>query len=160
MTLSLILLGAIVAAFILMVITLRDTKKKDSALTELQLYAAEDGGKITVSDKWNDSAIGINEHLKMVYFINKKNGHEVKKSINLLPVRNCRLVQITRPAGEGKNLQTLTDRVELAFSYLDRAKHETFIEFYNIQHDKAFIVSELDLANKWVDIINNNISSK
>lgn len=160
MILSLILLGAIVAAFILMVITLKDTKKKDSALTELQLFAAENGSRITLSDKWNDSAIGIDEHLKMVYFINKKHGHEVKKSINLLPVRSCRLVQITRSAGEGKNLQTLTDRVEIALGYHDRSKPENFIEFYNIQYDKAFIVSELDLANKWVDIISKSLSSK
>ncbi|HMG15788.1 MAG TPA: hypothetical protein VK590_10085, partial [Saprospiraceae bacterium] len=55
--------------------------------------------------------------------------------------------------------QTVIDKVEIVFDFIDNKKSNIVLEFYNSKTDRLTLAGELLLAEKWSNLINQCIPS-
>ena len=159
MSLGLIISGVIVLLLILAVL-LSASKKRQKMNTEywapLARLAEENGCSITSRDIWNASVIGIDEQQKFVFFIQKNADGDKKVVLNLAVVFRCKVSELSRTTGPKEGNLKVFDRIELVITHKDKAKADRSIEIYNASTDRLTLAGELQIAEKWCGIINNN----
>lgn len=129
-------------------------RKEQQLLNNLFSIAKEKNCAITEHSVWNNSAIGIDNTNKALFFINTKNNYN--KHILLQEASKCRVVNTNRIVGTGSNSSKVIDKLELMITL--KNKSEVVIEFYNTEHDSLSLTSEIQLMEKWNAIINKNIA--
>ena len=140
------------------IFSIKSRNKEQKILAKLIGFAQENESTITKYNHWSNTLIGIDESsLKKVFFIRKNSHNEFRKVIDLSEVQKCRVVNVTRTVGEGKNKQSVIDKIELRFTFNNKNTPEIALEFYNSDFDSLTLSGELQLAENWLQIINKNL---
>jgi hypothetical protein len=161
---TLIISVALIVPCVLLVVLIKkyNQKKKKEALASLFKLVAEKECTITMSDYWKDfytnTKIAIDTDKLWLFFIRKINGVENKTALDLSGIKRANVISNTRIVDEGKNKQTVIDVIKLELLSKEKDKPDIFLEFYNNEYDSLIISEELQLAEKWVGIINQSVN--
>lgn len=148
----LILVLVSVSTIVLLQAKIRHRERK--ILAVLQDFAKEMNSTIADYDHWNSSMIGIdNMVMKRLFYIRKTNNEETRAVIHLSEVLRCRLVVDKSSILYNKEQVTLIEKIALVFSYMDNQNKDVVLEFYNADYDSLTLSGELQLAQKWSDIV-------
>lgn len=130
-------------------------KKKNNILNILTQQAVYHDCKISDFDYDNNFVIGIDNDSQVIFFSSLKEG--LKSVVRLIEIQKCKVNQVTRSIGSGKEIQSATDRVELVFIPRDSKKAEIVLECYNA-NNSVQLGNELIILEKWSTLINNRIN--
>jgi len=155
---GLILLFIMVLPFILL--SKRKSKGGKQFLSILFDLAKKNNSKISEHELWNNVAVGIDRDTHQLYFIRKTATNNIVYNIDLSEIQKCRLVNTSRKVNYKGGSYNVVDRLELAFTYCDKIKPEIILEFYNSEYDSVALNGELQLASKWLKIINTELAQK
>jgi predicted RND superfamily exporter protein len=162
MSLGLIIAGVVCLLLIVVVAIFSGKNKKAKHLkyiSPLNALAEKVGGKISKTDIWNDSVIGIDEMKNLIFVIQKISTDEKKIVINLAEVFRCRVSEISRTSGAKEGYMKAFDRIDLVFSNREKSKADISVSFYNSETDRLTLTGELQLAEKWCTLVNNKLAS-
>jgi len=144
---------------ILFVVINRNKQKREKQfLLPLYALAEKDNCKISKFDIWNNSVIGIDEVRNFVFVIKKTIDNETSQRINLAEIQRCRLIEASRITGPKEGNLKACDRIDLAFISYNKNTPDYIVEFYNSNTDRLTLTGELQLAEKWCEIVNIKIS--
>ena len=129
-------------------------------LQPLFSLAQKHHSKVMQYDTWSNAAVGIDHTTAMVFFFKKVNNTETSQQVSLSEIRKCRIVQVTKTANDGQDNFKATTKLELVFEYLDTSKADTLLEFYDAAADGANLTGELQLIEKWRQLIENKMAAK
>lgn len=146
---------------IILIVLINRNKRKREQYFLLPLYglAEKENCKVSRYDIWNNSIIGIDETTNFIFAIKKINGSETAQIINLAQMLRCRVVEISRTSGPKEGNIKVFDRIDLAFTHVDKNKPESMVEFYNANADRLTLTGELQKAEKWCKIANDRITA-
>ncbi len=125
----------------------KNIRKKKHALEKLQGFAAKNACNITHKDLWSGSAIAIDPSNKLLLYSTNGADSDAYRIFGLVGLRDCAVIKSENAGGAIKKLGLL-----LSFSN----SPDLDIEFYNENRQMA-LNHELELANKWKDIISTQI---
>ena len=137
-----------------------NARRERQFLQPLFSLAHNHHSKVSQYDIWSNAAVGIDHTTGMVFFFKKVNNAEISWQVSLADIRKCRVVQVTKTSiDELDNFKPIA-KLELAFEYLDTSKPDTLLEFYNADADGSTLTGELQLVEKWRQLINNKMVTK
>jgi len=137
----------------------RNKKKKRDQFKQTLFELADKGNcKISESDLWNNTLIGIDKAAHQLFFIRANADNKATKEISLLEIQKCRVNNSSRMVTNGGSTHNVMDKIELVLSSRDPKQPETILEFYNTNRDNLFLNGELPLSEKWAGIVNENIA--
>jgi hypothetical protein len=137
----------------------RHNNKKLKSLYNLRALANESGADIVHHDMWNDNSIGLDPQLKKLFFISNVQFKEVNTIIDLQDASKCYLLNTSRSEKTIKGSQKIIDKVDICISPRNKKRPDIFITFYNILNDGRILSGEIQLAEKWIKIINAEIEN-
>lgn len=140
------------------VLSRNNRKRKQIVVDRLNQLAERSNCSISRFDIWNNSAVGIDDTAHQAFFTRKINDTETALQINLLDVQKCRLMNTGRTVNPAEGNQKVIEKLELVFTYRNKDKRETSLEFYNRDFDSLTLSGELQLIEKWGKIFNDTIS--
>lgn len=144
--------GIIATGIVLIVLSKRSKiKKEHKKLLLLTAIAQKNNSGITQHEFFGDLLIGLDEKSNFLFFINKSIP-ETEEAINLSEIQKCRVINTSRSVDS----ITVIDKLELCFTPLDKNKPQVHLEFYNSDNHPN-LVGELQLVEKWSDIIKNRL---
>ena len=142
----------IAASILLIVYSIKSKRKKENKkLQLLSAIADKHNCKITKHEFFGDLLIGLDEKSNFLFLINNSN-NKMEQAVNLSEIQKCRVVSTSRTV----NSITVIDKLELCFSPADKNKPQVFLEFYNSDNSPT-LVGELQLIEKWAEIVNNQL---
>lgn len=143
--------------FIIFLILSRGNRKREKQLLQ-QLRKLAELGNFTISqyDIWKDSAIGIDKITNTLFVIRELNNQPESYTINLAEIQKCRVINTNKAISNKEVRYKAIGKVELLFSNRNKNKPETRVEFYNLENDSTTLSGELQLAEKWCKISNDN----
>jgi len=153
---NIILNWSIIISTILFLIafTKRKNKKKENKIfSVLQSFANENNCTISNYDHLKKTLIGIDKGSKNLFFIRTMNNKENRTIIDLSEVIKCRMINSERTTTFDNEKVKVIDKIMLVFSFIDKRKEDVSLEFYNNNYDQLTISGELQLAQKWLGII-------
>jgi hypothetical protein len=133
-------------------------QKEKQFIQMLSDLAENDKCIISEYDLWNNKIIGIDPQAHKLFFIKKMTETTETKVINLLEIKKCKVVNTNRNIISKDSSQNVIDKLEITFSYPDQKSTDTILEFYSTDCDSLIINKELQLIEKWSDIVEKNIS--
>ena len=152
---SIIMGVALLALFALPFILIGRASKKNKKqlIDKLTKLAEKHSSVIKESDHCSDFAIGIDTAEKTIFYV--KAGKEGEKSqvVKLSEYKTTRIVNQSKTLSDNGAKTTVTAKLALAFVPVSKDKAEIQLEFYNSE-DKNQITSELELLNKWNELVN------
>ncbi len=157
LTIGLISIAICAMPFVLMSVS--KSNKKKYLFNSLSGIAAQQNCELTQYETSGNIAIGMDKSAGVVFFFRKPTDDSRKgigQFVNLAEVRECKLIKTSAPP-MNKNSGGKTERLELSFSLLTDNKKEMRWELYNADENPQ-LVGELELAEKWVKIINERLS--
>ncbi|PRY91885.1 hypothetical protein BY457_12329 [Marinilabilia salmonicolor] len=156
---SIITLLVVIIVMVLLYVILRisQTKKKSRIKRELLDLAEKSNSTITDFDFWNNCEIGFDRNSGHLFFIRLKCGDKKNSILDLKEVSSCEMNKEVRTISSGKGKQSVIDKLELILNHKNREK--TRLEFYNTECDNLNLDGELQLTEKWADIVNNFIQT-
>jgi hypothetical protein len=116
--------------------------------------------RLSQYDTWSHAAVGIDHTTGMVFFFKKVNNIETSQEIRLSTIKNCRVYHVTKTVSDGQENFKGIARLTLAFEHLDNSKADELLEFYNAESDGDMLTGELQLVEKWRQLIDNKMSSQ
>ncbi len=151
----------ILATISLIVFIQRNSKKREKKFySVLQSFANDNNSKISSYDRWDKTLIGIDtSEISKLFFIRTISDKEFKEVINLSEVKKCRLIKTERTVWYNKENVKVIDKIELIFSYIFTNKPDIALEFYNNDYDHLTLSGELQLAQKWLDIVDRTLAT-
>jgi len=153
---GLILLLIMVSPFILL--SKKKSKGGKQFLSILFDLAKKNNSKISEHELLNNVAVGMDRDAHQLYFIRKKENNNIVNNIDLSEIQKCRLVNTSRKVNYKGGSYIVVDQLELAFTCTDKNKPEIIFEFYNSEYDSLTFNEELQLASKWLKIINTELA--
>lgn len=136
------------------IIKIFNMKHEKRILSGIQSFAREYNSKISIYDAWDRTLIGIDDKENyLLFFIRSASGTEVRQMIRLSEVKECRLIKTGRKEKYHEESVNITDRIELVFGFHNKQKQNVSLEFYNSEYDRLNLTGELQLAEKWRDLI-------
>lgn len=130
-------------------IKIRENKKVEP----LKAFASENHAQLSEMDSWDRSLIGIDRKGPgTLFFIRKMPEGELREKIDLGEVSGCWMSKNNRTVSYKKESVHVIEHIELILSFHDR-RPQVALEFYNEQYDSIVLTGELQLAQKWVEVI-------
>ena len=130
-------------------------KKENRYLSALQSFAREHNSTVSVYDHWDKTTIGMDQLAPCkLFFIRTVPGKEIRQVVELSEVMGCRLSKTARMMKNKKETVNVIDRIELRFTFIQSQMPELALEFYNNDYDSLTLSGELQLAQKWLEMIN------
>jgi len=144
---------------VLAVLLVNSNKKKKEKQFSQTLFdlAEKSNSKISEYDFWNNTLIGIDKDSHKLFFIRKTDGNVITNEIDLSEIQKSRIVNSARIVDNKVSSSSVTDKLELSFSYRNPKKNETLLEFYNNNTDSLTVYRELKLIEKWSGMVNESI---
>jgi hypothetical protein len=142
----------------IILLTRKRKKREKLFLQSLFRLAEKSNSKVTERDLWNNTAIGLAKESNKLFFTRKTADNHLLKEINITEMQKCRVVNTSRTVSTPKGVNTVIDKLELALTYLDKNRPEILLEFYSTDHDSFSLSGELQLTEKWKEIINSAIA--
>lgn len=128
-------------------------KNKKQLIDKLTKLAEKHSSIIKESDHCNDFAIGIDNKEKALFYVKAGNDGEKLQVIKLRDYKATRIVNQSKTLSDNGSKTTVTAKLALALVPVNKDKAEIQLDFYNIE-DKNQITSELELLNKWNELVN------
>ena len=151
---------ALVIVGVIVFIKLRNKNRERKKLEPLLSFAKENNTEISHFDSWDKTLIGVdNKESESIYFIRNIPGNLIREKIILSEVSGCKMLITERKVKYNKEAVKVIDRIDLIFSFCNH-RPELKLEFYNTEYDKLTITAELQLAQKWIDILKTKIKVK
>lgn len=148
----------IVVLLIPFILLYRNTKKrKNNIRRSLVDLAAQKKCTIMHNDIWNDTAIGIDEESKNIFFYKKIKETETSVHVKLQDIQKCRVINSSRVIKNDSGNYTIIDKLALGLTPTDKAAPEIQLEFFNAQSEFSALSDELELCNSWNEVINDCI---
>lgn len=144
-----------ISIFIFVLMNMIKTKKEKIKLKLLADEAIKQNCQITKSEFCSGLLIGIDEPSNFLFFINQNRNKS--HHINLREVKIMRLINVTRTVTNGGSSYKVIDKLGLSFASKVGDKGDEFLEFYNSEYDSLNLTGELQLLEKWAEIIQNKI---
>lgn len=145
-------------AGLIIFIRIRKKSRIEKALAPLKAFARENNSEISNSEVWGKNLIGIDNNAPgSLFFIRSLPSREIREKINLSEISGCRINRTVRKADYNKEAVSVIDRVELVISFYNH-KPEVSLEFFNTDYDQLTLLNELQLAQKWSDMIQGFIN--
>ena len=158
MKLSTILIVATIIAISVILYVLVSVQSKNKAKKKLQVlndFASKHNCSITKNEIYNNISIGMDEKTNFLFFIKSNNDIiDVLKHVNLSEIRNCIVVNTGRTVKFNNSYTTVIEKLDLCFYPVNKNKEQLQLEFYNVELDGSILNDELQLIEKWSDIIN------
>jgi hypothetical protein len=132
---------------------LRNRKRTKRTLAPLKEFAAEYNTEIADYDAWENTLIGLGTgEPKTLFFIRITPDGETREAIKLAEVSGCRMIKPERRVSYNKEYLNVVDRITLNITFQDH-RPELVLEFYNNDYDSLTLTGELQLAQKWAEVI-------
>jgi len=160
MNFEILLIGIIISLVFILPIYLfgrsRSKHKKVLKKTLHQLANSTDC-KIHISDVWNDFVIGLDSEKRILFFYQKNKDNESSQIIKINEIQKVRISSFSIKNEDRDKGQNYIDQSGIIISFHSSGKKDVFLEFYNSKYGNFSIGPELQIAEKWVKIINSNI---
>ena len=153
--------GLVILIIIVLAVVIVNSNKKNKKKQFMQTLsdlAEKSNCKISEHDLWNNTLIGIDTAAHKLFFIRKTADIAISNEIDLLGIQKCRVINSSRVISNNETNHTVIDKLELALTSPDAKIADTMLEFYNTNRDNLFLNGELQLAEKWAVIVNENIA--
>lgn len=163
MNLSIMVVGLSLAAmyFIPYALVARASSNSNKKLVkDLFTLAKKNNCSISLHDYWKNIALGIDKDHRKIFYVNKSTNIENTAKINLSEVQKCQIVNKRRNVVKNANSSPVTEKLGLIFTYLDKNKPDTFLEFYNAEYKLMVSDEEPRLIEKWAGIVNDVIANR
>lgn len=134
--------------------------RKRQFLQPLLNLAQHNQSRLSQYDTWNNLAVGIDYNTGMVFFFKKVNNTGVSLQVNLSTIKKCRVIQVAKTLNGGQDNFLGVAKLALAFEHKDTSKADALLEFYNADSDEAGLTRELQLVEKWRQLIDNKMNPK
>lgn len=155
---ALLIAAACVIPFVIM--NKLNARRERKILEPLFNLAQKHDSTISGYDIWNNAAVGIDNRTEMVFFFKKATGTDIFRQVNLSEIRKCRLIQVTKTSGDEQDNFKPVAKLELVLEHQDSSKADIMLEFYNADLDGGTLTGELQLVEKWRQLIDKKIASK
>lgn len=134
-------------------------KKKQEKLLRDRMNEIAQKSNCTIStyEQWKDLQIGLDEKSGTLFFIRNTKDHETMSEVDLSQVQNARVLKAERIVTNGSDKYTAVDKVDLTLMPRN-SRSEQALAFFNSSYDSPTIQGELQLAEKWSEIVNAWIS--
>jgi len=155
-----IIFGSVILIIIVLAVVFLDSKKKKEKKKFLQTLsdlAERSNCKISEHDQWNNTLIGIDKDAHKLFFIRETAGNAISNVIDLSGIQKCRVINSSRMVTNKDSSHNVIDKLELVLASPDTKNADTVLEFYNTNRDNLFLNGELQLAEKWSTMVNENI---
>lgn len=127
----------------------------------IQDFAAQNNVVLTEFELWNTSGMAIDKSANKLVYVRKTHNHDyVKTCIDLNEIQRSRISETEKNASTATGNTRVTARLDLALVYTNKEKGDEMLEFYNSEYDGYTIANEMELAKKWVNIINLHVSKR
>lgn len=153
-----ILIGIMVVLICVLplVVMHKNKKKREAAFKEeISRLAAKSNSKVDEHDRWNKTIIGIDSLNRKLFFIRKIEDRDIQYAIDLSGIQTARIINSHRSVINGN--YSVIQKLQLGLVPRDKDKSETLLEFYNADYYSLTIMEELQLVEKWSNIVNANI---
>ena len=150
---TLIMLAILTLALII-ISRVTQHKKKNKIIKELFDFAKENNCTITDYDYWSNTKIGIDKVTGMLFFIRAIKEKKDSMVVNLKDVLKCETSKAVRTISNGKDKQSVIDKLGLVFISKNKNNTNHYLEFYNTESDNLGLNGELQLLEKWSDLAN------
>jgi hypothetical protein len=141
--------------FILLNISHKKRVKQNLLL--LNREAGKSNLTVSTFNTWGNTSIGMDEKANVIFFTKKTPEGDMAQQVTLTETEKCRVANIKRTESDGDHHYSLTEKLELVFE--NKKKMETALPFYDIQYDGGMLTGELQMAEKWCNIINDKIAA-
>lgn len=139
----------------LVIMTRKANQKERQFSRDLFDFAKKSNSKLSEHEIMNNIAIGLDKENNQLFFLRKKENIEAEFQINLLEIQKCRVLNSNRTVNSKEGNYKVIDKLALAFTYLDKNKQETVLDFYKSELNNFSLNGELQLIEKWLKIIND-----
>jgi hypothetical protein len=106
-------------------------------------------------DIWNNSVIGIDHTMNVLFAIRNTNNNSVCVQANLPEVQKCSVINTRKTNRNKEDSFREIEKLELLFTYTDKNKPVTVFDFYNGGYDTSSLNGELQLIERWCKIAND-----
>lgn len=152
------LIFLIICVLAVVLVNSNKKKKKKQFLQTLFYLAEKNNCKISEYDLWNNTLIGIDKETHKLFFIRKTADNADSNEIDLLDMQKCRVVSSNRIITDKERSHSVIDKLELVFTSSNPKKQDAILEFYNTNRDSLTVYRELQLTEKWSEMVNENIA--
>lgn len=133
-------------------------KKGSKMLNHLKESAAQYGCSISQHEFCGNFIVGIDDKKHFVFFFKQKNEETFSKFVDLSDIQSCQVIKKSRNVKNDRGSFTVIERIDLAFSPLNKSKSDTRFELYE-EEDNMQLSDELELAERWTKRINEKLKS-
>lgn len=117
--------------------------------------ARSEGSNINILDSTNLFAIGLDEEAGKIFFYRKDSGEQVRFSVSLENVKNCRLEKEFESLNNKSEKSDALEKITLVINMKNPADEKKCV-FYNAPKSGA-LLEEQALALKWEKLIQERI---
>jgi hypothetical protein len=149
---------ALALAIPIFITSLKRKKKENFFLQRMNEFAQKNNCTLSDYQLWKDLQIGIDQQCGKFLFIRNTKDNEFSTSVDLSQVHQARVMKGERVVNTGGDKYIAVDRINLHFNFGNN-KPETALNFYNSGIDSPTTQGELQIAEKWKDIVNSWISA-
>lgn len=153
-----IIVGAIVliCAILPFLLLGREEKKQNKKrLQEFNQFVKENSGNIARIEKWKDRVLGHDRYSDRVFYFFSNSEFTRKEIIDLSKISKLEVEKSYREIDLSEGKVKIVNRVELIFHGRDSRNFS--IDFYTNDYDEKALNGEIQLAEKWCKLIQNDI---
>jgi hypothetical protein len=156
---TIIFLAILALAIAIPAIIFNVRKKQQEKLLRNRMNEIAQKNNCIISDyqQWKDLQIGLDQKTGRLFFIRNTKDHESINEVDLTQTQNAKVLKAERIVNNGSDKYTAIDRIDLTFT-LRNSRSEIVLTFYNTGFDSPTVQGELQLAEKWSEIVNSWIS--
>lgn len=160
-TTTIIVTGVIFLLCITIYVISKNNKKKKEIrlLDNISRLSGTDPSSITQYDIWNNSVIGLNNLDAELYFIKNTAEDQSFQKVSITEVQRCWVNEVSRTVSIKESIIKVVEKVEVIMINKVKNKPDTVIEFFNQNSGKLDLSGELQLAEKWCNLLNETIAS-
>lgn len=154
------IVGIIIIAvcIVSLVLMSRSNKSKQNNLKKsLVNIALHNHCELTHSEACGNVAIGMDAVKRKLFFVRKKREESFSRMLDLDGLEKVYVVNHSRTAGEKGELKVI-DKLELILTFREKNKPDDKLEFYNVEDDNLRLMGELQMIEKWHDILNRFVN--
>ncbi|TCO05371.1 hypothetical protein [Natronoflexus pectinivorans] len=152
-----IILLACIAPFFLIYVSRK--RKESLKLQIIKGFAQQNNCEIDDFEFDGDYTIAIDKNQNYIFFIKETKNGVINQFVDLSEIHFCRSVVSTRKVQNGNKYYDVINRAELCFVPKDKFRSEVRFNLFTDDEDMQ-IDNELQVAEKWSQIINNQIEVK
>jgi hypothetical protein len=135
-----------------LIVNFNAKKEEKKRISKFREFVRDNNGNIAILDSWNNRVLGLDRYSDCLFFYFEKNEVFKKEIIDLSKIKSCFLDQSYRKNSESQVISSLC----LSFNSHSNQTIPS-LQFYSEEIDTIGLNGELQIANKWLSIINNDL---